>query len=66
MVLATCQNSRSQNLISIQLIVNALHFDTFVVNLFLSIVKLPELLACVNMEEEALAKLQQKLLDILR
>ncbi|XP_074584907.1 LOW QUALITY PROTEIN: protein MRG1-like [Curcuma longa] len=29
-------------------------------------VKLPELLACVNMEEEALAKLQQKLLDILR
>ncbi|XP_074583024.1 protein MRG1-like [Curcuma longa] len=29
-------------------------------------VKLPELLACVNMEEEALAKLQKKLLDILR
>ncbi|WOL17471.1 protein MRG1 isoform X2 [Canna indica] len=29
-------------------------------------VKLPELLAYVNMEEEALAKLQQKLLDILK
>jgi hypothetical protein len=29
-------------------------------------VKLPELLASVNMEEDALNKLQQKLLDILK
>jgi hypothetical protein len=29
-------------------------------------VKLPELLAFVNMEEDALNKLQQKLLDILK
>lgn len=46
--------------------VNALHINLFVLIFFWSIVKLPELLACVNMEEEALAKLQKKLLDLLR
>lgn len=39
-------------------------FSDFV--FFYSAVKLPELLAYVNMEEEALVKLQQKLLDFLK
>uniref|UniRef100_A0A0A8XRA0 Chromatin binding protein, putative n=1 Tax=Arundo donax TaxID=35708 RepID=A0A0A8XRA0_ARUDO len=38
----------------------------FSVDLHPFAVKLPELLAFVNMEEDALNKLQQKLLDILK